>query len=272
MPELPEVEVVRRMLASKVVGRSIRRAAIFTPRLTRRGGNPAAVSAGVAGRRVQALTRRGKFLQFSLGETSLIVRLGMTGQLRWWPDDASCQRDGHTHAVFHFADGSVLTYRDARKFGELFLLDTAAVEAALNVGPEPLGEGFTVAVLRQACRSAARVKSVLLDQRKIAGIGNIYADEALFRAKIRPTRRAASLSDAELQALRAAIRAVLAAAIRQRGSSIADFRDPCGEPGAFAQRHRVYHRHGTPCRACGTLIRRVLVGQRGTHFCPTCQR
>jgi formamidopyrimidine-DNA glycosylase len=266
------VEVIRRTLAAKVEGRLIRGAEIRAPRLTRRAGSPATVAAGVTGRRIHALARRGKFLQFVLGETSLLVRLGMTGQLRWWPDEASCRQDGHTHAVFRFADGSVLTYRDARKFGEMFLLDTAAVEAALKIGPEPLEAGFTPAILRQVCRSAARVKSVLLDQRKIAGIGNIYADEALFRAKIRPTRRAASLSDAEVRALCAAIRAVLTAAIRQRGSSISDFLDPCGEPGGFAAQHRVYHRQGTVCRACGDRIRRILVGQRGTHFCPTCQR
>ena len=272
MPELPEVEVIRRDLVPKVVGRSIRQATILSPRLTRRQGSPGSVAAGLEGRRIEALRRRGKFFQFDLGDRSLIARLGMTGQFRWWHDSASCQTDEHTHAVFHFAEGGVLTYRDVRKFGELFLLPTEAVESTLRVGPEPLGAGFSVAVLRRICKSSARVKSVLLDQRKVAGIGNIYADEALFRAKIRPTRRAASLADEELQALRLAIRAVLTAAIRYRGSSISDFRDPCGEPGGFAPRHRVYHCHGTPCRVCGTVIRRILVGQRGTHFCPTCQR
>jgi formamidopyrimidine-DNA glycosylase len=272
MPELPEVEVIRRDLVPKVVGRSIRQASIVTPRLTRRQGSPATVAAGLVGRQIQALRRRGKFLQFDLGDRSLIARLGMTGQFRWWCDQESCQWDEHTHAVLHFAEGGVLTYRDVRKFGELFLLPTDEVEAALRVGPEPLEGGFSVAVLRRICQSSARVKSVLLDQRKIAGIGNIYADEALFRARIRPTRRAASLSEAELRALRVAIRAVLTAAIRHRGSSISDFLDPCGEPGGFAPRHRVYHCHGTPCRVCGTVIRRILVGQRGTHFCPTCQR
>ncbi|MBI4536520.1 MAG: DNA-formamidopyrimidine glycosylase [candidate division NC10 bacterium] len=272
MPELPEVETIRRDLVPKVVGRSIRQASILTPRLTRRAGTPASVAAGLIGRRIRALLRRGKFFQFDLGETSLIVRLGMTGQLRWWRDRESCQGDEHTHAFLHFDEGGVLTYRDVRKFGELFLVPTEAVEAALRVGPEPLEDAFSVGALRRICQSGARVKSVLLDQRKIAGLGNIYADEALFRAKIRPTRRAASLSEEELRALRGAIRFVLAAAIRQRGSSISDFRDPCGEPGGFAPRHRVYQCHGTPCRVCGTAIRRILVAQRGTHFCPTCQR
>jgi formamidopyrimidine-DNA glycosylase len=272
MPELPEVEVIRRDLVPKLTGRTIREAQILTPRLTRRAGSPGSVAAGLVGRRIVALRRRGKCVWFDLGETSLIVRLGMTGQLRWWPEEAALAADRHTHAILRFAEGGLLSYRDARKFGELFLLPTAVVEETLRLGPEPLEADFTTAVLAGVCRSVARIKALLLDQRRIAGIGNIYADEALFRAKIRPTRRAASLRPVEIAALRDAIRCVLSEAIRHRGSSISDFRDPCGEPGGYAPEHRVYQRHGTPCRTCGSPIRRILVAQRGTHFCPTCQR
>jgi formamidopyrimidine-DNA glycosylase len=273
VPELPEVEVIRRALVPWVVGRRIEEVQIVEPRLTRRHGTPQGVSAAVTGRTVAGLGRRGKCVLFDLGGESLIVRLGMTGQLLWWETDAQFRPDGHTHAHLRFSGGGVLSYRDIRKFGEMILLPTAAVESALRIGVEPLDSGFTVEALESLCRgSSMRVKCFLLDQRKIAGIGNIYADEALFRAGIRPTRRASSLRSKEIGALRREIRAVLRTAIRYRGSSISDYRDPCGDPGDFAPLHRVYHRHGTPCVACGTTIRRIVLGQRGTHFCPTCQR
>jgi formamidopyrimidine-DNA glycosylase len=273
MPELPEVEVIRRALAPLVVGRQIVAAQVVEPRLTRRRGTPAAVSTGLLGRHITALRRRGKFFIFDFGGESLIVRLGMTGQLLWWETPGQFQPDGHTHAVLGLSQGGVLSYRDVRKFGEMFLLPTEAVDATLGIGVEPLDAAFTVGTLRQLCAgSRVRLKSLLLDQRKIAGIGNIYADEALFRARIRPTRRASSLRPAEIRALRLGIRAVLRAGIRHRGSSISDFRDPSGEPGRFARLHRVYHRQGEPCLVCKTPIRRIVLGQRGTHFCPNCQR
>ena len=227
----------------------------------------------VRGRIVKAIGRRGKCVLFELGGESLIVRLGMTGQLLWWETDAQFRPDGHTHALLRFSEGGILSYRDIRKFGEMILLPTAMVESALRIGVEPLDSGFTVEALESLCRgSSARIKPFLLDQRKIAGIGNIYADESLFRAGIRPTRRASSLRLEEIRALRRAVRTVLRSAIRHRGSTISDYRDPCGQPGEFAPLHRVYHRHGTPCAACGTRIQRIVLGQRGTHFCPTCQR
>jgi formamidopyrimidine-DNA glycosylase len=171
-----------------------------------------------------------------------------------------------------FDGGGVLYYRDIRKFGEMFVLPTEGVEGALRVGVEPLEPEFTPEVLQGACRSSSKIKSLLLNQTRIAGIGNIYADEALFRAGIRPTRRAASLRRDEIRSLHRAIRAVLRAGIRHRGSSIANYRDASGEPGRFVALHRVYQRDGEPCLACGTPIRRIVLGQRGTHFCPTCQR
>jgi formamidopyrimidine-DNA glycosylase len=273
MPELPEVEVIRRALAPWVVGREIVEARIGESRLTRRCGTPESVATAVAGRTVRALRRRGKFFLFDLGEESLVVRLGMTGQLLWWETRDAFRPDGHTHAHLGLSGGGIVSYRDIRKFGEMFLLPTEAVDETLGIGVEPLDSAFTVTAFREVCQgSRVRIKPFLLDQRKIAGIGNIYADEALFRARIRPTRRASSLCLEEIRALRKSIRAVLSAAIRHRGSSISDFRDPCGEPGRFAPLHRVYHRHGEPCVVCRTPIRRIVLGQRGTHFCPTCQR
>ncbi len=272
MPELPEVEVIRRDLVPRIEGLRIQSAKIAEPRLTRRRGTPGGVAAALVGRRVKALRRRGKFFIFDLGRDSLVVRLGMTGQLFWSEDGDAFRPDQHTHAHLVFSGGGILYYRDIRKFGEMFILPTEAAERTLRVGVEPLGDAFTPEMLGEICRSSTRVKSLLLDQRKIAGIGNIYADEALFRAGIRPTRRAASLRPEEIRSLRRAIRLVLQAGIRHRGSSIANYRDASGEPGRFAALHRVYQRHGEACHACGTPIRRIVLGQRGTHFCPTCQR
>ena len=273
MPELPEVEVIRRALVPWVVGRTIVEARIVEPRLTRRRGTPEEAATAVVGRCIRALRRRGKFFVFDLGEDSLIVRLGMTGQLLWWDAKDHFRPDGHTHAHLGLSRGGILSYRDVRKFGEIFVLPTHAVDSTLGIGVEPLDSAFTAAALEGVCRGCrVRIKALLLDQRKIAGIGNIYADEALFRAGIRPTRRASSLRPEEIRALRRGIRAVLEAGIRHRGSSISDFRDPCGEPGHFAPLHRVYHRHGKPCVVCKTPIRRIILGQRGTHFCPACQR
>lgn len=272
MPELPEVEVIRRDLVPRVEGRRIRSVTIAEPRLTRRQGAPREVEAALAGRRVRGLRRRGKFFVFDLGRESLVIRLGMTGQLLWSENGEGFRPDQHTHAHLVFRGGGILYYRDIRKFGEMFILSTEGVEKALGVGVEPLEPTFTPDLLQRLCRSRSRIKPLLLNQTKIAGIGNIYADEALFRAKIRPTRRAASLRPEEIRSLHRAIRAVLEAGIRHRGSSISNYRDACGRPGRFVAHHAVYHRHGQPCRVCGTAIRRILLGQRGTHFCPTCQR
>jgi formamidopyrimidine-DNA glycosylase len=272
MPELPEVEVIRRDLVGLVEGRRINSAKIGEPRLTRRRGTPHEVEAALQGQRVRALRRRGKFFVFDLGRKSLVVRLGMTGQLLWSKHGERFRPDQYTHAQLIFDEGGILYYRDIRKFGEMFILPTESVEEALQVGVEPLGSTFTAEVLQSVCRSPSKIKSLLLNQTKIAGIGNIYADEALFRARIRPTRRAASLRREEIRALHRAIRGVLQAGIRHRGSSISNYRDAGGQPGRFVALHRVYQRRGQPCRSCGTPIRRIVLGQRGTHYCPTCQR
>lgn len=271
MPELPEVETIRLGLLPHVVGRRIEQAHVTERRLTRREGSPRRLVAALAGRTVAALRRRGKFLLFDLAGDTLVVRLGMTGQLLWAEQADGPTRDRHVHARLAFQGGGVLAYRDVRKFGEMFLLPTAQVEARLRVGVEPLASGFTAGALREICRRPTRIKALLLDQRCIAGIGNIYADEALFRARLRPTRPAASLSDREVRGLHAAIRSVLRAGIRHRGSSIADYRDADGQPGGFTGLHRVYGRAGRPCVVCGAPVRRILLAQRGTHFCPCCQ-
>jgi formamidopyrimidine-DNA glycosylase len=273
VPELPEVEVIRQALVPRVVQKKIADVQILEPRLTRRGGTPDKVAAGLRGWTVVALRRRGKFFLFDLDRDTLVVRLGMTGQLLWWDTEPGFQPDPHTHATLRFAGGGVLSYRDVRKFGEMFLLPTAEVESTLRIGLEPLDPTFTVQKLGEMCEgSRLRIKALLLNQRKIAGIGNIYADEALFRAGLRPTRRASTLRQEEIHALRRSIRSVLRAGIQHGGSSISDFRHPSGESGEFATLHRVYHRDGQRCVRCEATIRRIVLGQRGTHFCPSCQR
>lgn len=274
MPELPEVEVIRRDLIPKVVGRTFESARLSEPRLTRRRGTPDAMVLALAGRTVQALRRRGKLLVFDLTEgQSLLVRLGMTGQLRWVDAGDAFRPDTHTHAQIVFTSGAVLYYRDVRKFGEMLLIPTDEVDRAMRIGREPLDPAFRAEDLFRLCRTTdVRIKTLLLDQAKLAGVGNIYADEALFRGGIRPARRARSLTRADAARLLRALRAVLEAGIRHRGSSISDYRDASGSPGRFVRFHRVYHRHGQPCRRCGTPIRQIQLGQRSTHFCPVCQR
>ncbi len=272
MPELPEVEVIRRALEPHVVGQRIATFTIRAARLNRRQGEATLIAEQVVGSTIERLRRRGKFLLFDLGELTLVIHLGMTGQLRWWTREAF-HADAYTHAWIGFVGDGVLSFRDIRKFGEIFLLSTDAVESTLRLGIEPLDRRFTTAAFAERFRdSQVKIKSALLDQHKIAGVGNIYADEALFRAGIRPTRRASSLRKEEFERLRAAIRAVLTDGIRHGGSTISNYRRPNGEPGLFVVRHRVYHRHGKPCTVCRTPIRRIVLGQRGTHFCPVCQR
>lgn len=271
MPELPEVEVIRRALAPHLEGRRIVRAELTERRLTRRDGGFATLARAVTGRTIRAVRRRGKHLLLVLGERALVIRLGMTGQLLWADCEAGLPCDRHVHARLLLEGGGALAYRDIRKFGEMFLLPAAELDTRLRLGIEPLVPGFTVDALRALCRRSTKIKPLLLDQRRVAGIGNIYADEALFRAGIRPTRPASSLRADELTALREAIRDVLKAGIRHRGSSIANFCDPHGRPGRFAERHQVYRKQGQRCPRCGVTIARILLGQRGTHFCPGCQ-
>ena len=281
MPELPEVEVIRRDLVPKVVGRVIESAKLTAARLARRRGSPREVEAALGGRGVLALRRRGKCLLFDLeGGATLVVRLGMTGQLRWADGEDGFVPDAHTHAHLVFAPrhreahggAGVLHYRDVRKFGELAVLSTAEVERALRLGPEPLDPAFRAMDLFRISRSDVRIKTLLLNQVKLAGVGNISADEALCRAGIRPTRRARTITRAEAARLLRGLRAVLKAGIRHRGSSFSDYRDASGNPGEFVRFHRVYHRHGHPCPRCGRPIRQVRLGQRSTHYCPQCQR
>ena len=281
MPELPEVETVARDLRPRLVGATIVGARCPWAR-TLRTHDPIAFADAVAGRTVLAVGRRAKQLVIDLsGDAALTIHLKMTGQLFVVPGDAA--DDPYVRLVLVLADGRELRFRDIRKFGKVGLygrdpvtrelvteVGGAAVFAA--IGPEPLDEAFTVRAFRvRLRRRKGRMKSLLLDQSFLAGVGNIYADEALWRARLHPLRTASTLRVADERRLHQAIRAVLVEAVERRGSSIDDYTAPDGD-GSMQERLDVYQRTGEPCRRCGRPVRRVVVGGRSTHFCSWCQR
>ena len=269
MPELPEVETVVRELAPVLPGRVIVRARLTAPDLYRRDSRRVST---LAGARIDSIERFGKAIRVRLshsdGERFLIVHLGMTGRLLWMPD-ARAAGEPHTHARLRFAEGSELRYVDPRRFGYLFVGDAAAVASSFDFGPDPFAMHSRDLAARLSGRSAP-LKSLLLDQRIIAGLGNIYVDELLFKIRIHPLTVGGEASARAAEILRAA-RVILARAIRARGSTIRDYRRPDGSSGSFQLRLSVYGRTGEACRRCGTIIQRIEVGQRGTHLCPHCQ-
>ncbi len=295
MPELPEVEVTRRRIEDKLVGRCIRdvhttKASYFflTP--------PRALKQHLIERTTRALTRHGKYLVAELDDGSrLLLHLGMTGQLftasaqsvrllngtkmgtldpeRQLGKNAAFKADSHTHLVLHFADSKEpVLFRDVRKFGKVRWLAKGQSDARLDkLGVDALD--ITGAHLfAQSRKRKVAVKTFLLDQGVLAGVGNIYADEALFRAHVLPTRAASSLTRKECDALAAAIVKVLLRSIETGGSSISDYVQPDGTDGAYQDERSVYARTGEPCLVCGTAILRIVIGARSTHFCAKCQR
>ncbi len=270
MPELPEVETIRAQLAPHVEGRTLARLEILDPRWSRPLA-PAAVAAATEGRRVLALSRRGKYLTFELSdEVFLIAHLRMTGTLLIDPP----ARPKHTRVRFDLEDHE-LVFVDPRRFGTGELaLGAAARDAffAKRLGLEPFDAAFTGAHLRTLARSSrAPIKAFLLDQKRIAGVGNIYADEALFRARIHPLRPAGELTGAQLDALRDALVAALAAGIAAKGATIDDFRDPHGVQGSFQDQFLVHRREGRPCPSCGAAVIKLRAAGRGTYVCQRCQ-
>lgn len=274
MPELPEVETVVRDLREAVTGRTIVGVEAGEPGVIRFPVREVVV-AMLPGHRIERVLRRGKYIVCRLQrDHDLVIHLGMTGHLRVC--DPAIPRAPHTHFVAALDNGRELRLDDIRRFGRI-LFGTRAVlesERAMPVlGLEPLSEGFTAGALDAALRTTSRpIKAVLLDQSRVAGLGNIYVDEACHQAGIRPTRRAHRLTRAERAALHAAIPVVLAAAIANRGTTFDDFRDLQDAPGGHAAELQVYGRAGQPCRRCGRPLRRAVVAGRTTVFCPACQR
>ena len=263
MPELPEVETVARSIAA-LVGRRIVSAEFRSLRVLR-GGDPDAMAAGLAGKRIAGVKRYGKFIVVPLdGGSYLLVHLGMTGRLLLGGPVGK-----HTHAVLTLDEG-VLLFDDSRQFGSFQLSEEFPARVA-RLGPEPLEvslEDFAAALKRHK----TRIKSLLLNQRFLRGVGNIYADEALFRAGIHPAALANRLRGDRPRRLYEALQEVLREAIEAGGSSISDYVDAQGRKGFFQFSHRVYQRTGEPCVRCGTPIRRMIITQRSSHFCPRCQK
>ncbi len=281
MPELPEVETVVRDLRPLLVGATITGARCAWAGTLRTHGADA-FAAGVAGRRVEAISRRAKLLVLDLsGGLALTIHLKMTGQLFVVP--AATPADPYVRLVLELDGGRELRFRDIRKFGKVGLyarhpgtgepvIEAGASSVFAALGPEPLSDEFTLAVFRQRLRRrSGRLKSLLLDQSFVAGIGNIYADEALWAARLHPLRSASSLRPSDERRLYLAIREILAEAVARRGSSVDDYTAPEGD-GSMQERLRVYQRAGHPCLRCGRALRRIVVGTRATHFCSWCQR
>jgi formamidopyrimidine-DNA glycosylase len=272
MPELPEVETVRRRLEPLLVGRRFDGVEILDLRLTR-PEDPLEVAAELVGERVEAVDRRGKYLliRFESGRV-LLVHLRMTGSLlhvAGAPED-----DPHRRARIELDDGTELVYRDVRRFGTWSLAEPGETEPYLDarLGREPLAQAFTTKRLGEALAGRrAPVKAAILDQRRLAGVGNIYADEALWRARIHPQRPAGELDEGELRALHRGIRAALKAGIARQGATLRDYRTPDGGSGRMQHEFKVYGREGEPCERCGRPIEKTRAAGRGTWFCPNCQ-
>ena len=285
MPELPEVETIardlrRHLLSSEAQGPAIVAARVSWPGLLREG-DPESFAAGVTGRRIEGVGRRGKQLVIDLSAgVVLTIHLKMTGQLFVVP--AGTAEDPYVRLVLALDDGREVRFRDVRKFGRvgLYTRDPATGEAVAGdgsgafagIGPEPLDPAFTARAFRARIRARhRRLKPLLTDQAFIAGVGNIYADEALWAARLHPLRSSASLRPADEQRLYRAVRAILAEAVERRGSSIDDYTAPDGD-GAMQERLQVYQRAGEPCPRCDRPVRRIVLGARATHFCSWCQR
>jgi formamidopyrimidine-DNA glycosylase len=274
VPELPEVESVRRRLAPVLEGRVFEHVRIADPRLTR-PFDPLDVARELDGERVALVDRRGKYLivRFESGR-ALLVHLRMTGSFLH-SADGTLPEDAYRRAVVTLDDGSDVAYRDVRRFGTWLLLEPDEVDAYVDarVGREPLANAYRAKHLaeRLAGRRAS-VKAAILDQRTVAGVGNIYADEALWRARIHPLTPAAVLDDDEVKALYRAVREALRAGIRRQGSTLRDYRLPDGAEGGAQHEFKVYGRGGEPCDRCGTPIDKIRVAGRGTWYCPSCQR
>jgi formamidopyrimidine-DNA glycosylase len=272
LPELPEVETISRQLAAAIPGRTICDAEVHLEKVVKEPA-PAAFPGRVRGRKITGVSRRGKYLLLELDDGhTLVIHLRMSGQLVYEEEAAPLPR--HTHLVLHLDRGR-LRLTDLRQFGRVWLLPAAEASRLpelAKLGPEPFSAAFSEAYLAGLLRnSRRRLKPLLLDQEVVAGIGNIYADEILFRAGLHPARRGAELTASEVKRLYHAVKEVLAEGVAHRGTSIRDYVDAEGREGSHQNFLKVHHRAGQPCLRCGTPIEKIKFGGRGTYFCPGCQ-
>jgi len=277
MPELPEVESLRRILTRSAVGRTIVGARIGKLPLRRRVVPD--FGAMITGRIIERISRRAKYLMIELsGDSIILAHLGMSGSIthRHGDFDAHEFDAKHDHLEFTLDDATCLVYNDPRRFGMVRLItrdDLAVIAELKGIGPEPLGSDFNAEYLaNQARGKKVAIKNLIMDQKIVAGVGNIYASEILFHAGVRPTRRAGRVKRAEIDLIVEFTPKVLRAAIGSGGTTFRSYRDSRGRPGEFSKRLMVYGREGAPCYVCGTPIRNVVVGQRASFYCPKCQR
>jgi formamidopyrimidine-DNA glycosylase len=271
MPELPEVETTRRGLEPVMVGRRIAAVVVTERRL--RWTLPAGFEAALTGRRVTAVARRAKYLLVRTDRGTLLVHLGMSGSLRTLA--AGTPRRAHDHVDLVLEAGRCVRFNDPRRFGSMHFIRGRPERHRLlrALAPEPLGDGFDADYLwPRTRRRRVAIKQLLMNAAVVVGVGNIYASEALFRARISPRRAAGGLTRAEVARLVAAVKRVLSAAIRVGGTTLRDYVSADGSPGYFRQKLYVYERAGAPCRVCRTPVRHVVQGQRSTYWCPSCQR
>jgi formamidopyrimidine-DNA glycosylase len=270
MPELPEVETTLRGISPHLVGKVVREVIVRDSRL--RWPVPDSIHE-LEGARISSGTRRGKYLLFGSPRGTLLLHLGMSGSLRI--SDPSAPWKKHDHLALTMAQGRQVRLHDPRRFGAALWIEGDPAEHPLlcDLGVEPLDKAFTPELLKAACQGrSAPVKAVIMDSHNVVGVGNIYACEALFMAGIRPDKPAGKVPLPRLAALVSAIKEVLAASIELGGTTLRDFVNEKGEPGYFQQTLRVYDREGEPCRKCGTKVRRILMSNRSTFFCPKCQK
>ena len=271
MPELPEVETTRRGLAPHVERQKVTAVRLYDRRL--RWAVPQDLPQKLVGRTIDRIDRRGKYLLFQMGPDTLIVHLGMSGSLRAYQGRPT--KGAHDHVDIEFGNGVVLRYHDPRRFGAILWSPRSphAHPLLASLGPEPFAAEFNAEYLHRATRNrSAAIKLALMDNRLVVGVGNIYANEALFRAGIRPTRPANRIARARFERLVAAVQETLTEAIAKGGSTLRDYVDSAGEPGYFQLVYFVYGRTGEPCRVCGTTVRSTRLGGRSTTYCHACQR
>ncbi len=273
MPELPEVETVRRTLNTLIPGKQIERVTVSLPRIIQRPDDPKQFALELQGHTFETVERRGKFLRFILDGLVMVSHLRMEGRYGVYRSDEPVEK--HTHVIFHFTDGTELRYKDVRQFGTMHLFATGEElqsKPLVQLGLEPLDPQFTdEQFISVISKRRTMIKPVLLNQAYVVGIGNIYVDEALFRAGIHPETIASDLSREQLIRLHEAIVSTLSDAVAAGGSSIKSYVNGQGEMGMFQHSLRIYGRKAEPCQECGTLIEKTVVGGRGTHYCPVCQ-
>ncbi len=274
MPELPEVETIRRELAPRLVGRRIRELRVTKPDIIIDGARPSAVRSRLRGVRIRGVERRGKWLLFELNDEVLVTQLRMTGRFAIGPGPLPPIQDfRHVAAEFDLDDGQTLFYDDVRRLGGFMLLTREEwTREEARFGPEPLEAGFRARDLgRVLRRGRLPVKNALMDQSRLAGVGNIYASEALYAARIDPARAAETLTDGEIRALHRQLRGILRDAVESSGTTVSDYRAVNGRSGSFQERLKVYGREGESCFRCGTPIRRIVQSGRSTFYCRDCQ-